>query len=70
MNKITIIETNCHGCGIITCNGHTETYCYDDGELGDVASTLQALIRMGAIPSNMVDIYTIEEAVEALNEKG
>lgn len=68
MKPITIIETDCHGCGYLFCDDKVTEYTYDDGELGDVASTLQALIRLGAIPANMVKVYTLEEAVATLGE--
>lgn len=68
MKPITIIETDCHGCGYLYCDGEVERFSYDDGALGDVTSTLQALIELGAIPANMVKIYTLEEAVATLGE--
>lgn len=66
MKPIIIIETDGYGNGYLYCNGKVEGFSYDDGDLGDVTSTLKALIRLGAIPADMVKVYTLEEAVATL----
>lgn len=66
MKPITIIETDDRGCGYLFCDGKIKGFSYDDGELGDVTTTLQALIRLGAIPADMIEVYTLEEAVAVL----
>ena len=66
MKKITVFETIPHDSGYICCNGIVHYYSGS----GDVVFTIRTLIEMGAIPSEMVDFYTAEEAVRKLNEMG
>ena len=69
MKKITVLEIFPGDSGYICCNDVAMPYAVSD-DIGDVTSTLKCLIEMGAIPSEMVDFYTAEEAVRKLNEMG
>ena len=69
MKKITVLETIPEESGFVCCCGRVEPYNAGDN-FGDVAFVLKGLIEMGAIPSEMVDFYTAEEAVQKLNEMG
>lgn len=69
MKKITVLETIPEQSGFVCCCGRVEPYDAG-GNFGDVAFVLKGLIEMGAIPSEMVDFYTAEEAVQKLNEMG
>ena len=70
MKKITVLETIPDESGYICSNGTVKHYDVGGYGLGDVIITLKCLIEMGAIPSEMVDFYTAEEAVRKLNEMG
>ena len=69
MKKITVLETIPQDSGFVCCCGRVEPYDVN-GDFGDVTFVLKTLIEMGAIPSEMVDFYTAEEAVKKLNEMG
>ena len=69
MKKITIIETDNHGSGVYSFNNISDTYCYDDGVAGNLSMTLSFLVDIGFIPKESVEIYTVEEAAEKLNER-
>lgn len=69
MKKITVLETIPQDSGFVCCCGRVEPYDAN-GDFGDVTFVLKGLIEMGAIPSEMVDFYTPEEAVLKLNEMG
>ena len=66
MKKITVLEIIPNDSGYICYNGII--HCYSSS--GDVVFTIRTLIEMGAIPSEMVDFYTANEAVRKLNEMG
>lgn len=66
MKKITVLEIIPNDSGYICYNGII--HCYSSS--GDVVFTIRTLIEMGAIPSEMVDFYTADEAVRKLNEMG
>ena len=66
MKKITVLEIIPDDSGYICYNGII--HCYSSS--GDVVFTIRTLIEMGAIPSEMVDFYTADEAVRKLNEMG
>ena len=69
MKKITVLEIIPEDSGFVCCCGRVEPY-NAGGSFGDVAFVLKGLIEMGAIPSEMVDFYTAEEAAQKLNEMG
>lgn len=60
--KLIIHELDCHGCGKVHYNGKTENYSYDDSYLGDVKTTVEALIDMGFI--NKEDVIIFNESNE------
>lgn len=66
--KLIIHETNCHGCGVVCYDGKCRDYSYDDGELGDVKSTVKSLIEMGFIDPDKVEIYEEDEIYIRLME--
>lgn len=66
MKKITVLEIIPNDSGYICYNGMI--HCYSSSR--DVVFTIRTLIEMGAIPSEMVDFYTADEAVRKLNEMG
>lgn len=67
--KLIIHETDCHGCGTVIYNGHIVSYTYDDGYLGDVASTVQALIDMGFINKDDVKIFNGDDFYKFVENK-
>ena len=69
MKKITVLEIFPGESGFVCCCGRVEPY-NAGGSFGDVVFVLKGLIEMDAIPSEMVDFYTAEEAVQKLNEMG
>ena len=64
MKKMIIHETDCHGCGAVMYNGKIEYYSYDDGCFGDVKSTILALIELGFINPDSVEIFCGDEIYE------
>lgn len=69
MKKLIIHETDCHGCGVIMYNGRIEHYCYDDGCFGDVKTTILALIDLGFINPDDVEIFCSDEIYKYVEEK-
>ena len=59
--KLIIHETDCHGCGTVCFNGTIKRYSYDDGEMGDVKTTITHLIKLGFINPDDVVIYENDE---------
>ena len=59
--KLIIHETDCHGCGVVCFNGTVKGYSYDDGEMGDVKTTIIHLIKLGFINPDDVVIYENDE---------
>ena len=55
--KLIIHETDCHGCGCVYYNGKTDTYAYDDSDIGDIKVAVQYLIRIGFIDKKDVVIF-------------
>lgn len=68
--KLIIHETDPHGCGYIYYNGKCSRYSYDDGEWGDVHSTVAKLIEIGFIKYEDVAIFTNEDDIYEYVEKG
>lgn len=74
MKKLIIHETDCHGCGTICYDGHTQYYAYDD-EMGDLRGAVNALIDIGFIDPESVEIFDgnrslLVEYDKLLQEKG
>lgn len=68
--KLIIHETDSHGCGNIYYNGKWDSYSYDDGEWGDVKTAVIKLIDIGFIKYEDVAIFTDEDNIYELVEKG
>ena len=64
MSKIIIHETDCHGCGVVYCEGKTEPYAYDMN--ADVKGAVEVLIEVGAIKEEDVIIIEGDEIYEKL----
>jgi hypothetical protein len=68
--KLIIHEIDCHGCGRVYYNGKSDHYTYDDGEWGDVRTTVEKLIDIGFIKYEDVVIFTDEDNIYEYVEKG
>lgn len=68
--KLIIHETDCHGSGKIYYNGKSDMYAYDDSYWGDVRLTVEALIKIGFINAEDVAIFTDDNEIYKLVEKG
>ena len=68
--KLIIHETECHGCGKFYYNGKWDYYSYDDGEWGDVKTAVIKLIDIGFIKYEDVAIFTDDDNIYELVEKG
>ena len=68
--KLIIHETDCHGSGKIYYNGKSDMYSYDDSYWGDVRLTVEALIKIGFINAEDVAIFTDDNEIYKLVEKG
>lgn len=62
--KLIIHETDCHGCGRYHYNGKTKYYAYDD-ETGDIRGAVEALIEIGFINAEDVEIYDDDRDIYA-----
>ena len=69
-SKLIIHETDSHGCGRVYYNGESDMYAYDDGYWGDVRVTVEALIKLGFINAEDVVIFTNDDELYKLVEKG
>ena len=68
--KLIIHETNCHGSGNVYYNGKCDSYCYDDSYWGDVRMTVEALVKIGFINAEDVVIFTDDNELYKMVEKG
>jgi len=68
-SKLIIHETDCHGCGFVYYNGSGWHYSYDDGEFGDIATSVQALINIGFINPEDVEMFSDTEIYEYIEDK-
>lgn len=66
MSKLIIHQTDSHGSGKYLYNGKVESYYYD-GDPGDMAAAVQALINIGFIKSEDVMIIEDDEIYKYLN---
>lgn len=67
--KLIIHETDCHGSGKFYYNGKWDYYSYDD-EYGDIRAAVQGLIDIGFINVEDVAIFTDEDELYKMVEKG
>ena len=67
--KLIIHETNCHGSGNFYYNGKGDYYSYDD-EYGDIRAAVQGLINIGFINAEDVVIFTDDNELYKMVEKG
>ena len=68
--KLIIHETDCHGSGNVYYNEKCDNYAYDDSYWGDVKTTVEALIRIGFINAEDVVIFTDDNELYKMVEKG
>lgn len=69
MSKLYIHETDCHGEGNIIYENKIRHYSYDT-ESGDIKGAVEALIEIGFINPDDVDIIRGEEIYDYLKEEG
>lgn len=69
-SRLIIHETDCHGCGNVYYNGKCYPYSYDDGEWGDVHSTVAKLIEIGFVKYEDVAIFTDADDIYKYVEMG